>query len=66
MAKNMKVASGAFDVDEYLSRIASYVGGRMNVNRDDDEEQDLEAWDWDRLGRAAGRYSRRAPAMDCL
>jgi hypothetical protein len=72
LAKNMKVASGAFDIDEYLARIAGFIGGKLvqpggaGHEADEVEEEDVEAWQWDRLGRAAGRCTKRAPVMDCL
>ena len=72
LAKNMKVASGAFDIDEYLARIAGFIGGKLvqpggaGHEADEVEEEDVEAWQWDRLGRAAGRCTKRVPVMDCL
>lgn len=74
MAQLMKVESG-FEVDEFLARAARFMGGRVrsaaSVRQDlaDDEERPGEnagRWDWDRLGRQAAGYSRRAVTMDHL
>ncbi|PWN47094.1 hypothetical protein IE53DRAFT_321835 [Violaceomyces palustris] len=74
MARAMKMDVDAFDVEEYLSRLARWIGGSsrasggiMNHGDDDDEEgQGCNDWDWDKLGRLAAKYSRRAPTMDFL
>ncbi|PWN40027.1 hypothetical protein IE81DRAFT_325958 [Ceraceosorus guamensis] len=77
MAKNIKMASGAFDTEEYLARVVKFIAGSARARRaasaesdarsdDHEEEEDVHAWHWDRLGQLAARYSRRAPTLDFL
>lgn len=55
MTRNMRLEANAFDLDELIQRVVSYMG---------DGEQS--SWDWDRLGILAAQHSRRAPACDYL
>ncbi|CAO1638176.1 unnamed protein product [Parajaminaea phylloscopi] len=92
MARHMKFNANAFDMDEYLARVAKFiggstrpVGGRSQARTrasgtqrgtqgdgsdagadDDDGDEDIEAWNWNRLGEVAARHSRRAPVADHL
>ncbi|EPQ26014.1 uncharacterized protein PFL1_06467 [Pseudozyma flocculosa PF-1] len=91
MMKTVKLDGGAFDVDDYLGRLARFMGGSAaplrpgpsarnrgangHASSDDDDDDgagesgdadDVERWDWDKLGRTAAKYSRRAPALDFL
>lgn len=77
-AKSMKLDTASFDIEEYMLSLAKFIGGDLraagahrNVNHSSQEEDELEGgnterWDWDKLGRAAARYSRRAPTIDFL
>lgn len=78
MARNMKLSANAFDVEEYITRVATFIGGSARNNpastrrragsaeADDFAADDLESWNWQRLGEIAARNSRRAPVMDHL
>lgn len=93
MARNMKLNANAFDVDEYINRVAKFVGGSARsgpggntshttrgrrrrthggtVAASDDEsdnsdDEDIDSWNWRRLGHFASQFSRRAPTMDLL
>lgn len=70
MARNLKLDANAFDIDEYVARVARFMGGTLRapgrLEDDDDGEEPEREWNWDRLGRAAAKFSRRAPTMDFL
>lgn len=66
----MKSGSGAFDVDDFVSKLITFMGGRKPLEEslpqdsDDGEDGDGEAsLDWDRIGRKALAKSRRVPVM---
>ncbi|KAH9847080.1 Nse4 C-terminal-domain-containing protein [Lenzites betulinus] len=73
-ARAMKSGSGAFDVDDFVARLITYMGGRKPVSPADDEDEDEEEseynagapLDWERIGRRALAKSRRVPAMDFM
>jgi hypothetical protein len=71
-ARALKFGTGAFSVDDFVTRLVSYMGGfkppedPASEPDDDDVEQDGgddEPLDWDRIGRRAMAKSRRVPAM---
>lgn len=69
-ARAMKSGSGAFDVDDFVSKLLQYMGGQKNIEDtlpdDSDGEEipvNVSALDWDRIGRKALAKSRRVPAM---
>lgn len=69
-ARAMKSGSGAFDVDEFISKLVIFMGGRKSLVEDhsahgsDAEEGDGEAaMDWEKIGRKALAKSRRVPVM---
>ena len=78
MTRNMRIEADAFDTDEYLHRIARFIGGQVSlgasrgaarIGAGDDSELvtgDIDAWDWDRLGEVAARHTRRAPVPEFL
>ncbi|SJX64080.1 related to DNA repair protein Rad62 [Sporisorium reilianum f. sp. reilianum] len=79
MAKKMKLNQDAFDVHEFMARVARYVGGeaapvRRTATRDDSDDDDddsstgrsIDRWDWAKLGRLASTVSKRAVTMDFL
>lgn len=81
MAKKMKLNTDAFDTNEFVTRLARYLGGEAlpvravgaetatAQNSDDDEENDtsnVDAWDWNKLATLAAGYSRRAVTIDFL
>ncbi|PWN22469.1 hypothetical protein BCV69DRAFT_246606 [Microstroma glucosiphilum] len=77
MARSMKLNSNAFDIDEYITRVARFIGGAArrsggHANDDEDEDvmdlddDDLDSWNWQRLGTIAAGLTKRAPTMDHL
>ncbi|CAK5281588.1 unnamed protein product [Mycena citricolor] len=66
-ARAMKSGSGGFDVDDFVSKLARIMGGgRMSVDEDgasSEEEGEVPALDWSRVGRMALSKSRRVPAI---
>jgi hypothetical protein len=90
MARSVKLNSNAFDIDEYISRVARFIGGsaratghagrtgragrRSGVQAGDEEDEDvmdlddddLDSWNWQRLGTIAAGLTKRAPTMDHL
>ena len=74
-ARAMKSGSGAFDTDDFVARLITYMGGRKHaspatVNEDEDESEYEDAGgaplDWERIARRALAKSRRVPAMDFM
>ncbi|KAI0643239.1 Nse4 C-terminal-domain-containing protein [Trametes meyenii] len=73
-ARAMKSGSGAFDVDDFVARLITYMGGRKPIASVDDGEEDEEEseydagapLDWEKIGRRALAKSRRVPAMDFM
>lgn len=77
MTRNMRIESDTFDIDDFMHRTARYMGGEVHHTRNgaqstearidaDLAAADADAWDWNRLGRLAARFSRRAPVLDLL
>lgn len=85
MAKSMKLGADDFDIDDFVVRLARFMGGTarpLGVNpaggaaqrrrsrslddSDAEDDEDVEQWEWDKLGRLAGQFSKRAAAMDFL
>ncbi|KAF8967875.1 Nse4 C-terminal-domain-containing protein [Flammula alnicola] len=69
-ARAMKSGSGAFDVDDFVSKLVQFMGGQKTLedalpeDSDGEEMQDSSSpLDWDRIGRKAMAKSRRVPAM---
>lgn len=68
-ARAMKSGSGAFDVDEFVSKLITFMGGRKPLDghaEDSDTDDRDEAGlflDWAKIGRKALAKSRRVPAM---
>lgn len=71
-ARAMKSGAGAFDIDEFVSKLITFMGGRKQLedrlpNESDIEEDDGDSpLDWERIGRKALAKSRRVPAMDFM
>jgi hypothetical protein len=67
-ARAMKSGSGSFDIDDFVSKLVTFMGGAKQLNVDDDSDaEDAEGsgapLEWDRIGRKALAKSRRVPAM---
>lgn len=73
LARAMKSGSGAFDVDDYISKLVIFMGGRHGVKEveigDEDEYDDNDndaPLDWERIGWMAMAKSHRVPVMDFM
>ncbi|WFC98727.1 hypothetical protein MYAM1_001459 [Malassezia yamatoensis] len=72
MTRTRRVGADAFDLDEYMHRVAQFIGGHASSARrglrevDDFNAADTELWDWKKLGNVAAQYSHRAPIPDFL
>jgi predicted nucleic acid-binding protein len=76
MARNLKI-EGGFEIEDYLARCATLLGGTiraknartaMQVDEDeiDDEDDEIERWDWVGLGRRAAKRTKRVPTIDFM
>lgn len=68
-ARSMKSGTGYFDVDDFISKLVSFMGGQARVRQeeDSDEDEDMdEPLDWHKIGLKALAKSRRAPAMSFM
>lgn len=67
-AQAMKSGTGTFDVDDFVAKLVSYMGGKKSLHGEDlekhmDGEVTDVALDWTKIGRKAMAKSRRVPAM---
>lgn len=69
-ARAMKSGSGAFDLDEFVSKLVTFMGGRKSLGDHAEDGSDVEdagdgdnPLNWEKLGRKALAKSRRVPAM---
>lgn len=60
-ARNMKLGDAAFNVDEYVNKLVSFMGGRHYIGGDDRDRED--SMDWAELGRVATGVCRRPPTI---
>jgi hypothetical protein len=64
-ARNMNLGDAAFNIDEYVGKVVSLMGGQhysentQNADRGD-------TMDWAAIGRVAMRISRRPPTIDFM
>ncbi|KIJ49348.1 hypothetical protein M422DRAFT_224972 [Sphaerobolus stellatus SS14] len=79
-AKLMKSDAGTFDVDDFISKLVTYMGGRRggiqdrdrseSLDQDDEEELDLAdgsgMLDWGKIGRLSLGKSHRVPVIDFM
>ncbi|KIK67293.1 hypothetical protein GYMLUDRAFT_37377 [Collybiopsis luxurians FD-317 M1] len=68
LARSLKSGSGAFDLDDYVAKLVTYMGGHKldNQNPEDPEADDalLDApLEWDQIGRRALAKSKRVPVV---
>ena len=64
-ARNMTLGDAAFNVDEYIARLVSFMGGRHHLRaagRNEPRERD-EDMDWASLGHTAMGICRRPPTV---
>ncbi|KAI0062919.1 hypothetical protein BV25DRAFT_1870107 [Artomyces pyxidatus] len=69
-ARAMKAGGSAFDVDDFISKLVTYMGGRRGEHLEEgsdagDEDGDI-GLDWEKIGRKAMAKSRRVPTMDFM
>ncbi|EAU91422.2 Smc5-6 complex non-SMC subunit Nse4 [Coprinopsis cinerea okayama7 len=74
--RSLKSGTGSFDVDEFVAKLATFMGGQKQVRQEnfpqeagsDVEEEDMHDYplDWAKIGRKAMAKSRRAPAMSFM
>lgn len=60
----MKLGSAAFDMDDFVSKLITYMGGRQRFEDEDGDEMEVVedgALDWDKIGRKALAKSKRVP-----
>ena len=69
-ARTMKSGSGAFDIDDFVSKLLKFLRDDQlpedvfSEDSDAEESNDLVTpLDWDRIGRKAMAKSRRVPVM---
>ncbi|CAG8776236.1 29609_t:CDS:2, partial [Racocetra persica] len=60
-ARRMKLDNNAFDVDAYISKLITFMGGRQ-VD-DDNDEPDL---NWSAVGELASHHTLRVPTMEFI
>ena len=69
----MKSGSGAFDIDDFISKLVIFMGGRKTMNLVDDDDssyddaaEDAGPLDWEKVGRQVLSKSHRVPVMDFM
>lgn len=73
-ARAMKSGQGAFDIDDFVSKLITFMGGRKPLDLADDDDGDDELddgdgdapLDWEKIGRKALAKSRRVPVLDFM
>lgn len=73
-ARAMKSGTGSFDMDDFVAKLITFMGGRkggeMLGNEDDDAGDDYEdpsqPLRWDLIGKKALAKSRRVPVSDFM
>lgn len=71
MTRTRRVGADAFDMDDYMHRVAQFIGGHAVSGRRRGEDDafvsaDMELWDWEKLGSVAAQYTRRVPVPDFM
>ena len=65
-ARSMKTTAGAFDVEDFIEKLISFMGGNKataEATEEGVEVDDTAPLQWDKIGRKALAKSRRAPVM---
>jgi hypothetical protein len=72
-ARAMKSGSGAFDVDDFVSKLLQFIGGQKTLEDSlpqdsdgEDLEENLSPLNWERIGRKVMAKSHRAPALNFM
>lgn len=71
MARAMKHDTEAFDIDDLIGKLITFMGGRLADGDVNEASQDMDVDDtaplnWDAIGQKAYMYSRKAPCMDFM
>ena len=61
----MKLGEAGFNVDEYVQKLITFMGGRTRSGRRGDGD-DHDHLDWAKLGSVALAVSKRPPTMDFM
>ncbi|CAB4409846.1 unnamed protein product [Rhizophagus irregularis] len=61
-ARRMKLDNNSFDIDSYISKLITFMGGRQ-MDNDSDEHLEL---NWEAVGRLASRFTNRVPTSDFM
>jgi non-structural maintenance of chromosomes element 4 len=59
----MELGDAAFNVDEYVNKLVSFMGGRHYIEGDDHDRDREDSMDWAELGRVATGICRRPPTI---
>jgi non-structural maintenance of chromosomes element 4 len=68
-ARSMKTTAGAFDVEDFIEKLISFMGGNQATEEpteDGVEVDNTASLKWDKIGRKALAKSRRSPVMDFM
>jgi non-structural maintenance of chromosomes element 4 len=73
-ARAMKSGGSAFDINEFISKLITFMGGRKPLEdqlpegseMDDADDDGNAPLDWDKIGRKALAKSRRVPCMNFM
>ena len=68
-ARSMKTTAGAFDVEDFVEKLISFMGGNKataEAAEEGVEVDDTAPLKWDKIGRKALAKSRRIPVMDFM
>lgn len=66
--------AGGFDVDDFVSKLVTYMGGNLGgrqrespeLDEEDEEDTNVGPLHWEKVGRLALAKSRRVPVMDFM
>ncbi|THH07017.1 hypothetical protein EW145_g3674 [Phellinidium pouzarii] len=65
-ARQMRADVGGFDVDDFVAKLVTFMGGHWRNDEEDGDIDDEHPLNWDSVGRRALAKSRRIPAMDFM
>ena len=61
-ARNLNLGDATFNVDEYVAKLVTFMGGRHRGGRHN-RERNEDVMDWTNLGRVAAGICRRPPTI---
>ena len=68
-ARSMKTTAGAFDMEDFVEKLISFMGGNKATGEaveEGAEMDDTAPLKWDKIGRKALAKSRRVPVVDFM